>query len=439
MAKIRVLLDQRSHCRTNEGTYPLVMRISHNSQNRDISLGIQALPEQFHSETRKLTGVTNAVRHTKRIQKQYSDVDLWIDEEKELIRLWDINALKSEIEKRFFDKQPSLSLLHYSAVYFTRLRLEGRFSTASSYEDALKKFVKYRLRCAGKDDLVRIDSLFTSAEGNLTVKAEYQKYDLPIVAFDATFAKDFKAYLGNTLSRNSVGIFLRSIQAILNDAGNSFRELKDHQPLESIKKASTRNMPVDLTIGEIDLIRQLEIKIGSPDFHARNYFLFMFNNMGMNFFDIALLRVSQFDGETIYYTRKKTVSEGDHFAIKQNQEALAIVNFYIRGKNKNEYLFPIIPHETPYARIHRVKNDKIGWLNKRLANIGLQAGITKKISSYTARDTWSNIGLNLGIDIRNISSGLGHSSVDVTDKHYGQTVKQKVLEKINSDITGRSY
>lgn len=437
MTKIRVLLDQRSHCRTNEGTYPLVMRISHKSQNRDIPFDLHALPQQFDPESRKLTGITNSVRHTKRIQKKYSDIDLWLDEEKETLRQWDINALKTEIEKRFFEKQLTLTLLNYSAIYLKRLRLEKRFSTASSYEDALKKFVKYRLKCKGKKDDISIKSLFASSGDNYEVKEEFKPYDMPIIAFDANFAKDFKAYLSNTLkSRNSVGIFLRSIQAIINDAGKSFKELKDHEPLEGIKKISTRNQPVDLTIGEINAIRNLDLKEGSPDFHARNYFLFMFNNMGMNFFDIALLRLSQFDGESIYYIRKKTESQGDHFPIKQNDEALKIINYYLHDQGKDDYLFPIIPADTPLSRIHRVKNDKIGWLNKRLGKIASLAGIDKKITSYTPRDTWTNIGLNMGIDIRDISSGLGHSSVDVTDRHYGQTVKQKVLEKINAEITG---
>jgi integrase len=437
MATARILLDQRNHCQANDGSFPLVLRIGHNRQNRDIPLGIHALPKKYDPETRKLTGITNSVRHTKRIQKKYGDIDLWLDEEGETIKHWDINHLKSEIEKRFFEKQLSLTLLSYSAVYLRRLQLEKRFSTARSYEDALKKFIKYRLRNAGKSDEAQIKSLFTLKDGELSVRDEYKIYDLAIKAIDANFAKDFKAYMGSTMkSRNSVGIYLRSLQAIINDAGGSFTELKDHRPLDNIKKTSTRNKPVDLTIAEIDAIRNLSFKEDSPLFHARNYFLFMFNNMGMNFFDLALLKTFQFDGEEIHYIRKKTESEGDHFSIKQNQEALSIINQYLDGQQKDDYLFPIIPPGTPPERIYRVKNDKIGWLNKHLKKIAELACIDKKITSYTARDTWTNIGLNLGIDIREISSGLGHSSVEVTDKHYGQTVKQKVLEKINSKITG---
>ena len=49
--------------------------------------------------------------------------------------------------------------------------------------------------------------------------------------------------------------------------------------------------------------------------------------------------------------------------------------------------------------------------------IALELGIEKNVSSYTPRDTWTNLGLQMGIDILKISSGLGHSSVEITEKH----------------------
>jgi site-specific recombinase XerD len=41
----------------------------------------------------------------------------------------------------------------------------------------------------------------------------------------------------------------------------------------------------------------------------------------------------------------------------------------------------------------------------------------------------------MGIDIRQISSALGHSSVSVTDKHYGKVILEKILDDVNKQIT----
>ena len=63
--------------------------------------------------------------------------------------------------------------------------------------------------------------------------------------------------------------------------------------------------------------------------------------------------------------------------------------------------------------------------------------IDKKVTTYTARDTWTNLGLELGIDIKKISSGLGHASVKTTEKHYVQGIQENILDQINGQITAK--
>lgn len=443
MASVKISLDKRSSNKTIDDKYALVLQIGHQSKTRYIPFDVHVRDDQFDSVTGKLSGILNSVRQTKRTQKILSEVDLWIDENNEMIKLWPIEKLKLEIERQFFNKQSTLSMLGFGGRYLHRLATEGRYSTASSYEDALKAFVKYKMHLAGKPDNETIKTLYDrklETGGMFDILLEYQKYDMPIKAIDAEFMKDFKAYMTRRYaSRNTVGIYLRSLNAILNDAGQSFPELKDHTPLAGVKKASYENVPNPLTPDEINLIRKLDLKPDSPDFHARNFFLFMFNNMGMNFYDMALIKAMQFDGERIKYFRKKTLYEGDFFSIKQSAESLGIINVYHHDKKKPEdYLFPILSVDTPAHRVHRVKNDKIKWFNKRLNLIAKQAGITKTITSYSARDTWTNIGLDMGIDIRQISSALGHSSVSVTDKHYGKVILEKILDDVNVKIIHNS-
>ncbi len=437
MATARIILDQRAHCKDGNGAYPLVVRIGHKSQNRDIPLDIHALPSQFNIETRKITGITNAVRHSKRVQKLYSDIDLWLDENKAIIKLWTISKLKQEIERLFFNKQNELTLLQHGAKYLQRLIAEERFPTASSYQDALKVFVKFQMKQQKQNDKVKIKTLFDKKGETFIILDEYLKYDTPIKAFDTEFAKDFKAYLARRLkSKNSLGIFLRSLQAIINDAGGSYVDLKDHRPLERIKKGSYQNTPNPLTLNEVSVIRRTPTVADSGEFHAKNYFLFMFGNMGANFVDLALMKRSRFDGERIKYFRKKTEEEGDFFSIKQNEECIAILDHYISEDQKpDDYLFPILPNGIAKAKIHRTKNDRLQTFNDQIRRLAKRAGITKDITSYTARDTWTNIGFEMGIDIRKISAGLGHSSIEVTNKHYGASIHERILDEINEKIT----
>ncbi len=66
-----------------------------------------------------------------------------------------------------------------------------------------------------------------------------------------------------------------------------------------------------------------------------------------------------------------------------------------------------------------------------MKQIAEQTGIEKNIATYT----WTNISLGMGIDIRKISSGLGHSSVAITEKHYSQMIQEKILDEVNALIT----
>jgi hypothetical protein len=41
----------------------------------------------------------------------------------------------------------------------------------------------------------------------------------------------------------------------------------------------------------------------------------------------------------------------------------------------------------------------------------------------------------MGMDIRQISSALGHSCVSVADKHYSKVILEKILDDVNSKVT----
>ena len=442
MTKVRVTLDKRASNTTKDKKYPLVLRISHQSKTRDISFNLQLREGQYDEKSGKITGIMNSVSHTKRVRKRFSDTDLWIDENQLKIRNWDVGKLKLEIETLFFNKQISRTVLSHAAIYLSRLRKEQRFSTADSYEDALKVFVKYRRFL--KRDLKANDpikTLFNVKAGGLEVFEKFKQFDLEISDFDVRFAKDFKAYMVNRFtSKNTPLIHLRSMQAIFNDASESYAELRDHHPLKNIPKQSFENAPNPLNIEDLDKIRNLQLEEGTPIWHHRNYMLFMFYNKGSNFFDISTMKVSQFKDNRIRYKRRKTHNKrGNQFNILQNQESLKILNTYVQNKQEDDYIFPLIPKDTSPERLHKVNNAKVKIFNKYAKKIAKLAGINHKITTYTMRDTWVNIGLDKGVSIRDISSGVGHSSTSTTEKHYAQKIKEQKQDEINQKITGMDY
>ena len=189
MATIKITFDKRSSNTTKDKKYPLVLRVGHQRKTRDISFNLHLRENQYNFRTGKITGILNAVRHTKRTRKIFSDIDLWIDEHDGEIRNWEMERLKSEIEQHFFKKAPSRTILNHGGVYLHRLRLENRFSTASSYEDALKSLVKFRKSMKGKDDRALIKTLFEIKDGKMLPLSEFKDFDMEIKAIDYSFVK----------------------------------------------------------------------------------------------------------------------------------------------------------------------------------------------------------------------------------------------------------
>ena len=92
--------------------------------------------------------------------------------------------------------------------------------------------------------------------------------------------------------------------------------------------------------------------------------------------------------------------------------------------------------DTPPERIFKEKQQKAKLFCKHFNAIASAAEIDKNITTYTARDTWTNMGLGMGIDIRKIQKCLGHASVQTTEKHYQKNLQFKFLDEINALITG---
>lgn len=149
---------------------------------------------------------------------------------------------------------------------------------------------------------------------------------------DETFLEDLEAdYVGNGNKINGLGVYLRAIRRIYNLA------IKDRQtevaandyPFGrsgySIKREKAKKRAVKLDV--IQKIRKLKYKKSSPQWHHRNYFLFMFNMRGMNFIDMAFLKKNAIKDDRIMYKRRKTKRGASvkEFDIKITGEARKIM------------------------------------------------------------------------------------------------------------------
>lgn len=142
--------------------------------------------------------------------------------------------------------------------------------------------------------------------------------------------------------------------------------------------------------------------------------------------DVAFLRRDDICGDWFSYVRRKT---GQRLTVRIEPPMAAIINRY---KNEaGEYVFPIISADGQDA--YRQYQTALGYHNRKLKQLAEIAGISEKLSTYTARHSWATAARRHNVPLSIISAGLGHSS-ERTTLIYLDSVENVALDNANHEI-----
>lgn len=428
MAKVAVKLDKRDNCKRPNGTYPLVLVLSHQSKTRTISLKYYFLEGQWDGVELQPIDYPNAKHIGAKIRSYLSKAEiLLIDKKLELDtmpiaelkvyvqgEIFSSNSTPTRVKENFIRRNiQSASLVAYGNVKMERLRIAKKHGNANAIRDAFSSLKK-----------------FTNRE------------EIYFSDIDQNFLKDYVAYCtarGN--KPNTIRAYLSQIKALFNEAFEDEAMSVSPFPKYKIPKA-VKTKKRALRMDNISQIRKLELKPKSALWSARNYFLFMFNNMGLNFIDLAKLRKDQiiqakYDKDKqliegrIVYSRSKTKGE---FSVKLTTESIVILNTYNIGEKLNkDFVFPMGFEDTELGRKRYEQQRK--RVNRKLREVAKMAKIPEDITTYYARHSWATIAKRKLVPISVISEGLGHADLKTTQIYLG-SFDDDVLDQANEDIVG---
>ncbi|MEZ4848172.1 MAG: site-specific integrase [Bacteroidia bacterium] len=145
--------------------------------------------------------------------------------------------------------------------------------------------------------------------------------------------------------------------------------------------------------------------------------------------DLAFLKLDNIKDGRIQYRRRKTAKLYD---IRISEQLKNILSFYTKGKEDEDFIFPIIKRQELENQYKDAK-----WARKRY-NLGLQelaekVGITEKLTSYVARHSFATQALLNEIPIKAISEMLGHSSLSTTEV-YLKSLPSNVLDEYSDRL-----
>ena len=297
-------------------------------------------------------------------------------------------------ERQYLRNKGAKDSIHFAfAEYITVLRESDRIGTAVSYECAQSSIGKF------KPDL-------RFAEVTPDLLKRYEKW-----------------MLANEKSITTVGIYLRSLRTLFNNAIADGLISMDLYPFGKKKYEipTGKNIKKALTLSDIEMIYNYEAMPGSSEEMARDYWLFMYLCNGINVKDLCLLTFDNIKGDFIEFERAKTVRTKrivEPIRIVITEDAKRIISKWgtknAIGKN---YIFPVLKMGLAAERERQLIQQLTKLINKYMKKIASEIGVLNDVTTYAARHSFATILQRSGASTEFISEALGHGNIKTTQSY----------------------
>jgi integrase/recombinase XerD len=400
-------LDTRR--KKKSGRYPFKIRVTFCKKQEYYSTGFDLSKDEYDA----LKNDTKFKQLPIKLKRQLQDVKIRCDAQ--LVKANEVaNKIPvfnfSVFERRFLTGKHSRDSVYlYYENTIKKQKEEARVGTASNYSTSMNSLKKFSPKL-----------LFT----DITVE----------------LLRDYESWLlAKGRSKTTVGIYLRPLRAILNQAiedGEFPRELYPFTK-RRYQIPTSRTFKKALTLNEIGKIARFQAEPGTWWETARDIFMFSYFANGINIKDILRLRYSNVDEGYIRYVRAKTErtnrSNGIQISFYLTKElSEIIIRIGSKKKNPENFIFPVLGEGLTPSREMATVQQFTQMVNKYLYKIAEEVGIDKKVTTYYARHSFATVLKRSGVSPLFISEALGHSSLKTTEIYldYFEDDRKKEIGEI---------
>ena len=298
------------------GQVRIGLRITANRLSRLALLPFSILPTNWNDDAEKITGNTNYIDKKyvqNQIEKSKSELIQLIEKLDRLGKLEDMSA--QDIKDRFQRKTNRLDFQSYIEQIMNRFKSTGKLGNYTVYNSTLA-FVN------------RINKSKPLYFEGLTYKW--------LIEAETAFLSQ-----GNGLT--TLSIYFRTIRAVINQTIREKVTTNENYPFSVYKIKSGTTKKRAISKQTMDIIETTTLTDPKQE-EARKLFLLLFYLRGMNFWDLALLKLENISENRIVYVRAKTHKQ---YSININEKALNILKPYLEGKKRDQYIFPFVTRTEP--------------------------------------------------------------------------------------------
>ncbi|MGB0349060.1 MAG: tyrosine-type recombinase/integrase [Schleiferiaceae bacterium] len=405
---VKVVLDTRRALIKNAGSkdpiYPIKLRVTFARKQRYYPLDVSAVSKADWEKIQSGQRMSKSQREVFHAIREYEGRAIEITD---TLHPFSFHAFDTRWKSSAMPTHSSKSFQAVFKEYIEDLRRAGRASTTSSYQCAFNSLSSFSKNLAWND---------------LTPE----------------FLEEYEAYMREEgKSQNTIGIYLRSLRAVINYGIANGLFAKEYYPFGrkshgKYQIPAAQNKKRALSKKEVEAIKALEVKPGSRKELARDFWLFSYYANGCNIKDIVHLRWKDIDWKegVIQFVRKKTER-----ANKSNQvQITAVIHPHIteviqrRGVDDSQpenYVFSIIDANQTAEEQHKHTQEFVRRINIGLKQIAKELNLTKNLTTYTARHSHAYALLMGGASMEVIMDQFKHSSMKTTMNYIDSIDNEK--------------
>ncbi len=407
MATVSIILHKQRP--RQDGSYPIRLRVTHKKERRYISLEME---DEIMYATEEEWDKINSPKAKGRYRDMKLQIAVYEQKAKQI--LIDLAAQNKQftfnrLEEQFLEKRKEGTVKEMFETVIEELKQEKRIGTAQSYGNALNSIMVFKNKKA---------------------------FSFPDV--DLKFLKKYERHLRDKdLSINTIGIYMRSLRTMYNRAIKEGLVKQADYPFTHYKIPAKAGRKRALTHEGMKRIYDYPAIPATPQWYAKNYFLFSYLTQGMNFTDMAHLKCSNIIEGRICYERQKTsrtVGEITSFSIKITDQLANIMNqLRTDQRNPGDYLFPILQKGLTAEQEKNKVRQFVKTTNKWLNRIGKELEFPLKLTTYVARHSYATVLKHKGYSTSTIMESLGHK-LEKTTQVYLDSLHESVLDEANENL-----
>jgi integrase len=346
-------------------------------------------------------------------------------------------TIRQEINKKQVEVDEILKKLPYfSFDLFEKIFLTGQRKA----DDNLFNWIENK--SAKLKEQERIKTKITYDNALISIKKYCKKEKLSFYDVTLDFLRGYEKWLieEQENSYTTLSIYLRCVRAIFNDAIEEGIIVREAYPFGRRKYEipAGKNIKKALTLSEIQKIYNHVAPEYSSEDRWKDFWIFSYLCNGANVKDICLLKYKNISEGTITFLRSKTKNSNRKqlkpIVVMLSDEIQNILNKWGNvNKQPDSYIFPILSKDMNAERIAATVDQTTQNINKYIKRIAKAEGITKKITTYTARHSFATVLKRSGVSTEFISESIGHADLKTTENYldsFENEIKKEYAKRL---------